>query len=562
VRIYFSKLTDVKWKLQIILISSLMGLLIPAQVFSQNLVDNPSFEAGQPQCDFTIIPYFYSTNVMGWNIPNASTADVFSTVIPNKACYASMPDSGIDMDPLNVRPGSILPHTGSRFVGIFTYEKKEEYREYIQGRLTTPLVPGQLYCVEMYVAVGGRPRYASNGLGIYFSAEYLNYSPHSGALPYTPQIVDNTIITSTNWVRISGVYKATTASTYFTIGNFKKDEQTMVVDKGGYKPNAYGYEAAYYFIDDVSVRPIVDKTFVLSGNNSICMNETATLIATSELEDVHWTTLSDTVAVLSHTKVLLVKPTVNTTYRVAGKNCGLFVSDTITVFVKPIPQIVLAADTTICQGTQLKLDAGAGYAEYHWSNGSRDQVTTISDAGNYAVTVKNEFGCAASDQIKIDVLKIPTVNLGRDTTVCDTFYPLIAHGSKNSFEWSTGARDSVLLPTQVGTYWVAVTNQCGTAADTISVYNYNRVFIPNVVTPNNDHHNDYFVVRMLDAEDTLLPTQEVDMMTRIYNRWGTEIFSGTGNKNKWPQEEESGSYFYTITMGACRSYKGWVQVIR
>jgi hypothetical protein len=67
---------------------------------------------------------------------------------------------------------------------------------------------------------------------------------------------------------------------------------------------------------------------------------------------------------------------------------------------------------------------------------------------------------------------------------------------------------------------------------------------------------------MMDEEDTLLPAQEVDMMTRIYNRWGTEIFSGTGNKNKWPQEEESGSYFYTITMGACRSYKGWVQVIR
>lgn len=539
--------------------------MVSTITYCQNLVDNGSFELGQPQCDFTVLPYFYSTSVYGWGIPNNSTADVFSTQILNKACFGSMPDSGMDIDPMNPRPGSILPRSGNRFVGIFTYLKKEEYREYIQGRLTTPLIPGQSYCVEMYVAVAGQPRYATNGLGIYFSPEFLDYHPTIGSLPYTPQIVENEIITSTGWVRIAGIYKPTAAITYFTIGNFKTDNQTQVIDKGGYKPNSYSYEGAYYFVEDVSVRPIVDKPFVLTGNNSICLNGTATITATSELEDVHWTKLVDTVTVVSPGKTLQVKPSVTTTYRVSGKNCGLFVSDTITVYVNPLPEIDLGADTTICVGTQFKLDAGAGYAEYYWSDGSHDRFNTISSAGSYSVTVRNEFGCSAADVKKISTLNAPVVNLGRDTTLCETFYPLNAGNNYDSYEWSTGSRDSVMLPTEFGTYWVTVTNQCGIARDTITLYSNSRFSIPNVVTPNNDQLNDDLKVCLLDVDGNMLQDVPVEVSIKILNRWGKEIFYSVAYKNNWPTAQEeisTGTYYYEIVVGDCRSNKGWVQVIK
>jgi len=566
VKVFIVNLECLKWiQKNISTLKTICFVLMSSYTYSQNLVDNPSFEVGQPQCDFTILPYFYSTNVYGWNIPNNSTADVFSTQIPNKACYGSMPDSGMDINQLNPRVGSILPRTGSRFAGIYTYYKNEEYREYIQGRLTTPLVIGQSYCVEMHVAVAGQPRYACNGLGIYFSPEFLDYNPTIGSLPYTPQIVENEIITSTTWVRISGVYKATAASTYFTIGNFKTDNQIRVIDKGGYKPISYSYESAYYFVEDVSVRLIVDKTFVLTGNNSICMNETATITATSELEDVHWTKLVDTVTVISPGKVLQVKPTINTTYRVSGKNCGLFVSDTITVFVNPLPTTALGADTTICKGVQLLLDAGAGHAEYHWSDGSQNRFNAVMNAGSYSVTVKNQFGCSAADVIKISTLSIPVVNLGRDTTLCEVFYQLNAGGNQDSYEWSTGSRDSVLMPTQVGTYWVTVANECGVAMDTITLHSYNRVSIPNVVTPNNDNLNDYLQVVLLDAEDNVLRDVPVGARIKILNRWGKEVFYSEVYKNNWPLTEDdisTGTFYYEVVPGSCRSYKGWVQVVR
>jgi gliding motility-associated-like protein len=283
------------------------------------------------------------------------------------------------------------------------------------------------------------------------------------------------------------------------------------------------------------------------------------------LEDVHWTKLVDTVAVVSPGNILQVKPAVTTTYRVSGKNCGLFVSDTITVFVNPLPATELGADTTICAGTQLKLDAGVSHAEYHWSNGSQDRFSTISKAGSYTVTVKNEFGCSAADVIRISTLNVPVVNLGRDTTLCETFYQLNAGGNHDKYEWSTGSQDSVLLPTEVGTYWVTVTNQCGVAKDTITLHSYNRLSIPNVITPNNDQLNDYLQVGLLDTEDKLLREVPLDASIKILNRWGKEVFSASQYKNNWPLAEDeisTGTYYYEIITGNCRNYKGWVQVIK
>jgi gliding motility-associated-like protein len=187
------------------------------------------------------------------------------------------------------------------------------------------------------------------------------------------------------------------------------------------------------------------------------------------------------------------------------------------------------------------------------------------NAGSYSVTVKNQFGCSAADVIKISTLSIPVVNLGRDTTLCEVFYQLNAGGNQDSYEWSTGSRDSVLMPTEVGTYWVTVANECGVAMDTITLHSYNRVSIPNVVTPNNDNLNDYLQVVLLDAEDNVLRDVPVGARIKILNRWGKEVFYSEVYKNNWPLTEDdisTGTFYYEVVPGSCRSYKGWVQVVR
>jgi hypothetical protein len=54
-------------------------------------------------------------------------------------------------------------------------------------------------------------------------------------------------------------------------------------------------------------------------------------------------------------------------------------------------------DTTLCIGDSVTLNAGSGYENYNWSNGSADSAITVSQTGNYWV------GCLKT----VAFLKIP-----------------------------------------------------------------------------------------------------------------------------------------------------------
>jgi len=67
--------------------------------------------------------------------------------------------------------------------------------------------------------------------------------------------------------------------------------------------------------------------------------------------------------------------------------------------------------------------------------------------------------------------------------------------------------------------------------------------IPNVFTPNGDHVNDLFVINGLPAE----------FLLRVFNRWGSEVFSSDDNAHFWNGEVKNsgpspdGIYFYNLT---------------
>jgi gliding motility-associated-like protein len=64
------------------------------------------------------------------------------------------------------------------------------------------------------------------------------------------------------------------------------------------------------------------------------------------------------------------------------------------------PSVFLGADTTICEGSFLVLDASFPGANYQWQNGSSQATYLVNRAGTYTVTVSNSCG---SQQLSIDV---------------------------------------------------------------------------------------------------------------------------------------------------------------
>ncbi|MCC5916574.1 MAG: gliding motility-associated C-terminal domain-containing protein [Cryomorphaceae bacterium] len=82
-----------------------------------------------------------------------------------------------------------------------------------------------------------------------------------------------------------------------------------------------------------------------------------------------------------------------------------------------------------------------------------------------------------SGVVKADCL--PIVGLGNEIRICKGNSVILnAQNSGATYQWSTGATSQTISVTQTGTYWVNVTNNCGTASDTV------RVYVDEPINPN------------------------------------------------------------------------------
>lgn len=75
------------------------------------------------------------------------------------------------------------------------------------------------------------------------------------------------------------------------------------------------------------------------------------------------------------------------------------------IVVLDSPKVNLGADTTVCNGATLALDAGAGFNTYQWSNGAITQQITVNQSGTYSVEVSNG-GCSASGDIVVNMSQV------------------------------------------------------------------------------------------------------------------------------------------------------------
>ncbi len=75
-------------------------------------------------------------------------------------------------------------------------------------------------------------------------------------------------------------------------------------------------------------------------------------------------------------------------------NCGVGVSS---VEIEIMPDVNLGNDTTLCSGSSIVLDAGAGFDEYLWSNMATTQTINVATAGTYSVQVSSSLGNLISD---------------------------------------------------------------------------------------------------------------------------------------------------------------------
>ena len=266
--------------------------------------------------------------------------------------------------------------------------------------------------------------------------------------------------------------------------------------------------------------------------------------------------------------------------------CGQ-ASDTLAVTVyAPLNKILnLGPDRTVCDNGVFTFNAGNGFAQYHWQNGSTDSVFTTLLPGKYWVDVYDPCGNRQTDTVIVQIAPASVLALGPDLQQCAGIpIPFQRPAAFASWQWSPDTSLScdtcgtILVDPATTTTWTVLartadgclsldtlhwqivdtlfysrdTSVCvgqtldlyGVALPADTTANFMRpnsgpgcdvnpecqLIIPNAFTPNGDGVNDWFY----PVAD---PCVRSIRLWRVANRWGQIVFE---RRNFAPNQPELG----------------------
>jgi gliding motility-associated-like protein len=482
-----------------------LTLIFAASILSAagqvNIVVNPSFEQYIGSCSSAGLDVnCASTTINGWDGPTLGSPDWYNN------CQAPM--WGVPQNQI----GYQFPHSGNSYTGIAMVINPYDAQEYIEGMFSSSLIANKKYCVAFFVSLADSAWYGTNAMGAYISVNQVCSVNTIDTLPYIPQIKNpsgNPLTDKIDWVAISGEYNAAGGEKFITIGSFDSGTaKYFFTGAGASGSNVYGQ--SYYYIDDVSVREIIQahagsgKDTVLCTGHKILIGQDTTIPGIS----YKWSPTNG----LSNPNAAqtFASPTVTTTYTLTavndsmkGCNCPDSISkDSITVIVDNFFGTACCSEA-IASGQSVLLNSTPAY-RFLWTpstglNCDTCQSVSASPANStiYYVTLSDSLGCIVRDSLT-----------------------------------------------------VTVKENCG------------NIFIPNAFSPNGDGQND-----VLLAKDNCVKT----FYMAIYDRWGNKVFDCSDINTGWNgvyrgKPEEAGTYVYyangIYTDGSIFNKKGNITLVR
>ncbi len=225
-------------------------------------------------------------------------------------------------------------------------------------------------------------------------------------------------------------------------------------------------------------------------------------------------------------------------------------SNTSEFHCSQIPDLLLPEDSTICEGNNIVLDAGAGYVTYLWSTAETTRQILVDQENQYMVTVTSTDGCQFFDELTLNVEPLPEANAGPDRELyCNETITIDARASSQgpefSYQWTTNDGNIVngaesLLPSinAAGTYTLQIVNlnsNCSSSAS-MTVMDADEQFIAEAGADSTICLDGYFMNAILPAgttgmwtfPDDLISGDPLDPHTNIANLLpGDNIFTWT-----------------------------------
>jgi gliding motility-associated-like protein len=295
------------------------------------------------------------------------------------------------------------------------------------------------------------------------------------------------------------------------------------------------------------------------------------------------------------TSIIWVSPSSNIYYFLNVTNpIGCITRDSIKITVIPWPEVEFLEDLEICFGSQVQVNPdlgffpGVGYS-YSWTTSPSGSLAEISDTTisnpiispinegktRYTLSVFNGI-CESSSEVKIDVedeilVEYAYEDLGDFLKIPKTvsFENKTASSFKYEYKWlvrntETGKVDSFISENLEYEFWkpdlyevslIATEPKFNCVERYEEEFQFEQVVRPNLITPNGDGKNDYFIIEA--------PTSQTWQL-RIYDRWGALVFESNDYMNNWGGlESQAGVYYYEMwNPERDERFTGYLEVLR
>ena len=143
----------------------------------------------------------------------------------------------------------------------------------------------------------------------------------------------------------------------------------------------------------------------------------------------------------------------------------------VTIF--PNPSVDLGANQQFCNGGSTILDAGNGFSSYEWGGGESTQTINVNSSGSYSVTVTDNNGCTANDNVQVTIFQPIDLSDISVTETCTNSGSATVNPtggtSPYSFIWNDGQTTQTAIGLSPGNYTVTVTdfNGCNSTENVI-----------------------------------------------------------------------------------------------
>ena len=223
--------------------------------------------------------------------------------------------------------------------------------------------------------------------------------------------------------------------------------------------NSCGTDRDTVMVVDGGTLPVID----LGADVELCPGETHILAPDLSAADLwHWQDGS----ILSS----YVVNAAGTITLEATNVCGTANDTLIAITLPATPILELGNDTSLCSFESLNLTISIPDVSITWFDGSHANQVTIVSAGTYAAAIANTCGTSSDTLIVTSLPDIPSLNLGPDQFLCPGEMFSIDPGIPDvEYLWQDGSTASSYTTTQAIPVILIISNECGTATDTLVI---------------------------------------------------------------------------------------------